>query len=267
MTVSEAAAWEEAEKIANQVSNKFVRLKNNGDKVVIAFVGAPHVERTIWVNDKKVAYTDEHKAKGLEPSHSFKSNAWNRADKVMQIVTLTAATFKDLVKCKGKYGLETKFYEIERRGAKGDTNTKYTILPDVDISPDEMKLIKAATLHDLTANDEDDDAATDMNSHGKTGGAASGTTGAPASLEEAIDLTTAGQLVERAKILPKHILDGFLAQVKGLSVDGSISIKKIASKNLPAANGALAAAEAKNVAELALKNGAPAPAVEADPFA
>jgi hypothetical protein len=66
----------------------------------------------------------------------------------MRVLQLNPKTFKQVLKNRDKYGLETWYFEIERNGAKGDTATVYTVLPEEKIPDDvRQKLTKALSAH------------------------------------------------------------------------------------------------------------------------
>ena len=260
-------SWEDAEKRAKEAGGIFVKLANDKDKVVGAFVGEPHTRET-WFNqatNKTEDFTEQHKADGKTATAKFKLNFFNRATRRMQILEVNSATLQLIASCKHKYGLESYFFEIERKGAKGDTKTTYAVLPDAPITPDDLKEIKAAKVHDLAAAKEEDDKSTDLNSHDKskangTNGAAAtnGASTAPATAPAAppadlIPTDVATALVGRLKVQPKEKVSEFLAKF------GIKQVKALKTSDRAAAEAMLDAFEGKTAA-------APA-ATEEDPFA
>lgn len=255
-------SWEDAEKRAKEAGGIFVKLANDKDKVVGALVGEPHTRET-WFNqatNKTEDFTEQHKADGKQPTAKFKLNFFNRATRRMQILEVNSATLQLIAACKHKYGLESYWFEIERKGAKGDTKTTYAVLPDAPLTPDDLKEIKAAKLHDLAAAKEDD-AATDLSSHdkakangeAKTNGA-SAPAAAPAPAVDVIPADVAATLVNRLKVQPKEKVSEFLAKF------AIKQVKALKASDRAAAEAMLDAFEGK---------AAPAPAAPAedDPFA
>lgn len=265
-------SWEDAEKRAKEAGGIFVKLANDKDKVVGAILGEPHTRET-WFNpatNKTEDFTEQHRAEGKQPTAKFKLNFFNRQSRRMQILEVNSATLQLIAACKHKYGLETYWFEIERKGAKGDTKTTYAVLPDAQLSPDDLKEIKAAKLHDLAAAKEDD-AATDLSSHDKAkagangtatnGTASAATNGAPvpapaaaAPAAEVIGADVAAAMVTRLKVQPREKLTEFLTKF------GIKQVKALKASDRAAAEAMLDAFEGKTPA-------APAAPAEEDPFA
>jgi hypothetical protein len=247
--------WDQAAKRAEESGGgNFLRLTADKEKAVVALVDGPvEVEESFWneTTGRGEPFTEEHRAKGKTPRVTFKLNVFVRGEKKNKILGTTAACFKDFTKVKSKYSITKCWFEIERHGAKGDTKTTYTILPDDDMTDEDRKMIAAAPLLDLKAGEDSEDATTDMNSHGKAQ-----TNGTAEKMAELIDSTTAGQIVGRLKILPKDKIDSFLKHFKIQQV------KTLRSSSLPEVLAMLASLEAPP-APAAATNGNP---VEVDPF-
>jgi Rad3-related DNA helicase len=245
-------AWETAATRAEQAGGgKFVRLKNDGDKIVGIFAGEPHVRET-WFNNatnKMEHFTEAHKAAGKTASPRFLCNIFDLSDLRMKIIECNSQTFKDVLKVKEKYGLDKFAFEIERKGAKGDTKTTYTVLPDValdKLTAEQSAAFKGAEKHDLTKENDEDDASTDMNSIDKKNGAAA------AAVDATISADDAGKLVARLKPLAKDKIDSFLAKF------GVQKVKELPARRLAEAQAFVESLEPKAPA---------APPVEVDPFA
>lgn len=247
-------AWAYAEQRAKEAAGgKYVKLTDDGHKVIGFFCGEPHVAETHFneVTNKTEAFTPAHLARGLKPKPKFTINLFVLDEMKMKILNMGPGTFGDMLKVKGKYGLDIA-YEIERRGKKGDTKTTYTVLPDIPkdkLTAEQKAAFAAAVLHNL-AEDTGDDDSTDMNSadKAKTNGAAGAGSAAPAivSAEESAALTT------RLKPMPRANIDAFLAK---------FDVKQV--KLLPKARLAEATAFVTSMEPQA----APAAAAEVDPFA
>ena len=260
------SAWDYAKKRAAESGGMFLSLKNDGDKTVGVFVGDPKVVDLYY--DKKTEkyepYTEEHKAKGLQPSPRFMMNFWVRSERVCRIWEFNGQTFGDVIAAKEKYTFDTFAFEICRHGKAKDTKTSYTVLPETKepLTAEEKTLIAAAVQHDLEKA-KAGDAASDMESHDKKSAAAGGKTNgtaagngapAPAPGADLVDLETKNALVLRLKQHPKDKVDAFL---------GHFKIKKLSElkkSEAAAASAMLDGFEGKN---------APAAAAAAtdDPFA
>lgn len=149
-----ATGWDYATKIAEQTSGTglYIKLDKDGSKVVGAFVGDPHVEEVIFnqATNRTEAFTADHAAEGKRPSIRFSFNFLvigsngNDVEPSMKIYQCNSRTFKTIAKVREKYGTDNWFFEIERKGEKGSTDTTYTVLPEKQI-PEEIKakLVKA----------------------------------------------------------------------------------------------------------------------------
>lgn len=204
--------WNEAKKRSDEGGGPgvFVRLENDGDKVVVVFVGEPECRELLW-DKKKEQYadlTDEDRKAGKKGSPKFKFNVFVPAEKAMKILDINNNTFKDVIAVREKYGLDKWSFEIKRNGKKGDTKTTYAILPEKELTASDRAEMQGHKLHDLKA--AKDDESTDMNSHDKTT-TTNGTAAAPAEAP-VVTLEQATALVGRLKPMSKDKIDSFLAK-------------------------------------------------------
>jgi len=196
-------AWQQAQEKADRQAEKggmFIRLKNNGDKIVGAFCGDPYAKEVVWIGQKSEEYSpDNPEHKGVRTSLRISLNFFVPAEGQMKVIEGSAQFFKGIVKVKDKYGLDNWLFEIERQGEAGDPKTKYSILPEEKVTPEIRAQISKATLHDLgaigTGSDEDAD-----NTQAKS------TSGGP------INEKDAQGIVERLKMLAKSDVSAFLAK-------------------------------------------------------
>ncbi len=249
------SGWDTAQERSKKAGEGiFIRLADDGDKFVGAFVGEPDVRELIW-SEKKGTYEDfdpkVHEGKQSTPK--FKLNVFVPAEGKMKVFEMNNQTFKDVLKVKDKYGLDKWLFEVSRCGKKGDTKTSYTVLPETKIDDTVAKQIAEAKLHDLKkTHDDAADASTDMNSHDKAKAAATnGTAAAPASTT--IPIEEAQAMVARLKVLPREKLQAFLAKF------GVQQVKAIKAGDLAAAKAMLDELEGKPATSAA--------AAEVDPFA
>lgn len=144
--------WDYAEKTAKEADEGgiFLRLKEDGDKAIVAFVGDPEVSKVVWNGSQYEDYDERKHDKS--PSVRFKINVFNVKHNCMQMWECSAQTFKGVVQVKSKYGLDKMTFEICRQGAKGDTNTTYSILPEDHITDELRERISNEKLHDLLAD-------------------------------------------------------------------------------------------------------------------
>lgn len=260
-------SWNTAKERSDQSGpTVFIRLAEDGDKFVGAFVGEPHIRELVW-NTKTNKYEDftaEHAKEGKTATPRYMLNVFIPGDEAkktppqMKIFEANNATFKDIIKVREKYGLEKFFFEVERNGKKGDTKTSYTILPETQIDAAQLALISSMKLNDLTksrSEDSGDTAETNMQSHdaAKNGAAAPAAGAAPAD-EPCVTQEESQAIIARLKVLPKEKLDSFMTKF------GVKQIKLLKAKDLPLALATLDGLEGKPPAAAA----APDPV---DPFA
>ena len=196
-------AWEKARELAEQHANAggiFIRLTNNGDKVVGAFCGEPHAREVHWTGERYEECQGDgcpHCAGGKRPSLRVMLNFFVPDEGEMKIIEGGTTWFKDVLKVKSKYGIDKWLFEVERHGESGDPRTVYSILPEEKIDAEMRARIEAAELHDLASIGSSD------GDEGDGGGKPSG---------GPIDPRVAGELVAMLKALPRSDVDAFLAE-------------------------------------------------------
>ena len=245
------SAWDQAQGLADKHGSGsgglFVRLANNGDKIVGSFVGEPFAREVHWTGER---YEEcggegcEYCAEGKRPSLRVSMNFYATADRALKVIEGGVMWFKDLLKVRDKYGLDKWTFEVERHGDAGDPKTTYTILPDEKLTKEQQKEIEDLRLHDLAkVASGDSSSSSSFDSYDKSGGGA------------LIDARLASELVSRLKALPRDAVDTFLEK---------FGVKRI--RDLKAAD---KAAAKEFVESLESKNGrGPAEASdEVDPFA
>lgn len=229
-----------ADKHSNSI---FVRLTNDGDKIVGVFCGDPHPREVVWTGEKYLDAENpeaaKHRQKGRQPSLRVALNLYVPADDAVKIYEMGTVVFKDVLKLREKYGLDKWAFEIERHGSKGDNKTSYTILPEHKLDDATLKKIAGLELHDLAkvtaGSDDDDDGDTDFESYGSV-----------------IPSDVVDKIVPRLKALPRVCLEQFLENF------GVTRVKEIKASDQAAALELLAALEA---------NQQQPPSAEVDPFA
>jgi len=243
-------AWNHAENLSEKHANQggvFVRLANNGDKVVGAFCGEPHAREVHWTGERYVECTGDgcaHCAGGKKPSLRVMLNFYVPAEGAMKIYETGTRVFRDLLKLRSKYGLSSWLFEIERHGEAGSTKTRYSVLPEAQIDAALRAQIDAAELNDLAnlASGDDEDAGGPAPSPGAGAGPAT------------IPTDRVAPLVARLKALPRSDVDAFLGRF------GISRVRDLATADEQAAYALLAELETRLAPP-------PAPAAEIDPFA
>ena len=151
-------AWQKAQNMAKKYASSggiFVRLANNGDKVVGVFCGEPHATEVHWTGEKyeecigvgcSLCSGDRFISKS---SLRVKLNFYVPAEGKMKIIEGGTTWFKNVAKVRDKYGLDKWTFEIERHGESGDSKTTYSILPEEKIDDELRAKIAAAKSYDL----------------------------------------------------------------------------------------------------------------------
>ena len=213
--------WDKAKEAADKPmgSGIFIRLANDGDKFVGAFVGEPHIREIIW-EQAKGSYRDmtpADTAANVTPTQRFILNVYVPAEKAMKVFEMNQKTFQGLLGAREKFSFSSWYFEVKRNGKAKDAKTTYQILPETQIDAEGAKAIAACKLHDLKqTKDEGGNADTDLGSHdkAKTNGAHTNGTTAPATpaapVEEYISPETALAIVTRLKALPKEKVASYL---------------------------------------------------------
>jgi hypothetical protein len=211
-------AWDIAKQMAERhTSSTFVRLANDGDKVVGVFVGEPLAREVVWTGEKyldvKSPEAEKYLKKGRSSSLRVAMNIYVLAENVVKVYEMGATVFKDVFKLRDKYGLDTWAFEIERHGGKGDNKTSYTILPEQRLDDAMRRKIAQLELHDLekvlsNTDDGDDEEEQGFDSYEDKQDEPNSKRDRP------IDSAVLEQVMPRLKVLPRERLDEFLKKFK-----------------------------------------------------
>jgi hypothetical protein len=218
-------AWEHAKQMAERhTSTTFLRLTNDGDKVVGVFVGEPLAREVVWTGEKyldaKSPEAEKYLKKGRSSSLRVAMNIYVLAENVVKVYEMGATVFKDVFKLRDKYGLDTWAFEIERHGGKGDNKTSYTILPEQRLDDAMRRKIAQLELHDLekvlsSTDDSDGDEEQGFDSYEDKQDTPKDKRDTPAGKRDRlIDSAVLEQVMPRLKVLPRERLDEFLKQFK-----------------------------------------------------
>jgi hypothetical protein len=172
----------------------------------------------------------------------------------MKVIEGGTQWFKDVLKVREKYGLDTWLFEIERHGEAGDTKTKYTILPETKVDADLRSRMAPVELHDLSSigvgdDDEDDD----PRAKGAPGKPAAAAPAKPSATDVAavISENAALELIGRLKSLPRP--------------EAEMLVKRFGISRVREMKASDEAAARRFLEDLERKHGVAAP-TEVDPF-
>ena len=155
-----STSWETAKEMADQHSSAntiFVRLVNDGDKIVGAFVGDPYCREVIWTGERYERFDpDDLVNTGNRVSLRVAFNLYIPAEDRVKIFDGGLIFFNDVIKIREKYGVAEWLFEIERHGQPKDVKTTYSVLPEEKIGGDLRSRIAAAEMYDLESLDTGD---------------------------------------------------------------------------------------------------------------
>lgn len=149
-----SSLWDTAKELAEreQIGGIFVKLENDGDKIVGVFLGDPHVTDLHWIDNQSVPCCPPnctHCSGNVRKSSRFSLNFYVPEKDELKIIQGGSMWFKDVLKVKEKYGLDKWTFEVERHGSKGDKKTTYSILPEKQIDERMQKIIDVLPLFNL----------------------------------------------------------------------------------------------------------------------
>ena len=132
------SGWDGAKELTQKnAGGIFIRLQNDGEKFVAAFRGDPFAREMHWVGEEYGECTGkgcEGCAKGSKLTTRVKINVFAVAEKAMKIFECSGKTFQDLLAVREKYGVDKWCFEVKRHGAAKSTKTKYSVLPERELS-------------------------------------------------------------------------------------------------------------------------------------
>lgn len=195
--------WDRAAEMAKrherQGNGLWLKLANDGDKAVLVFLGEPYPREVCFVDGGCLSASDP-KTKGMKPSLRVAFNVALLDSMEVKILELGKLFYEDVVRLKGKYGLENCAFEVERHGAARDPSTTYSILLEKQLTPEEKARLADLPLHNLaTLYDDDASSETKVGSYDKT----------PAG---AVDPKVAYAITAELKTLPREMVTRFLEE-------------------------------------------------------
>jgi DNA-directed RNA polymerase specialized sigma24 family protein len=144
--------WKQTEEMAKQHEQSggdWLKLQNDGDKAVVVFLGQPYPREVCFVDGKFIPMTDALKGQGCKASLRVALNVAVFGSKEVKVLEQGVRFFKDLVRVRDKYTLEKWAFEVTRHGAAKDTNTTYSILPDQQLTAEQIREYQSLKLLDL----------------------------------------------------------------------------------------------------------------------
>ena len=132
----------------------FIKLRNDGDSVVGAFVGEPVAYEIHWVRGRGFPCRGpgcRDCEAGNRPSLRIALNFFVPADGAMRVIEGGTMLFKSVLAAREKHGLDRSLFEVRRVGRAGDKYTTYTVLPQGSIDDALAATIAGARRHHLAS--------------------------------------------------------------------------------------------------------------------
>ena len=225
--------WDQAKEVAEKSrgGGSYIKLENDGDKIVCAFLGEPHAKEVHWTGDgTELCEGEDCKlCKKGPPQAKFSINLFVKTlftkdrkgydeEEIGEVRIFEQGIyfFNDLVSIEEKYGFTKYWFEIERQGKAKSTKTRYKInvLPEDKITKEEKEMLGEVELFDLENpssrnNDDDDNDDKEPESERKPRTSKSSKSSKRTS-DDLIDTDESQEIVTRLKMRPREELTGFL---------------------------------------------------------
>ena len=128
---------------------KYLRLKDDGDKAVVVFLGEPFAREVWFDGDKYVTISSKFNMKDVDFSLRVSLNVALYDTMQVAVWEMSSRTFRDVLKLRDKFGLDRWAFEIQRHGAAKDQKTTYSILPEHELDVEQRREFGGLRLYDL----------------------------------------------------------------------------------------------------------------------
>ena len=131
----------------------FLRLVDDGDHALVAFVGEPVWHEIVWSGEAYEEYSlEQHGPRATaKPSRRAAVAVYDFAESRCKVLDMAKSAQGAALAAVRKFSPEKWAFEISRKGAKGSTDTTYGVLPDHELTPAELAAISAAARPDIHA--------------------------------------------------------------------------------------------------------------------
>jgi hypothetical protein len=129
----------------------FLRLADDGDHALVAFVGEPTIHYTVWTGETYEEYdSNVHGPRATaKPSMRAAVAVYDLMERAMKVWDMPKSAQAAALAAVRKFDHLKWSFEITRSGAKGSTSTTYGVMPDHELTPDELSSVGAASLPDI----------------------------------------------------------------------------------------------------------------------
>ena len=119
------------------------------DHAVVVFLGEPYPREVCEVGGACVPFTMQHKKNGMVPVLRIAINVAIYETKAVKVFDCTSRTFKDILHVRDKYELHHWAFDVIRATSEDGKKTVYSILPEIQLSPEKFAEFSALKLYDL----------------------------------------------------------------------------------------------------------------------
>jgi len=220
-------SWDEVEEMARrheESGSLWLKLANDKDRAVVVFLGKPYGRTVCFVDGKYLLFDDNLKAQGAKPQLRLAFNVALYDSKEVKVLEQGPAFLKDLKRVRDKFNPKHWAFEIQRHGAARAVTTKYTILPEHQLTAEQQATFQALVRHDLPALYAGETGGDELDSYDRGAGAAKPKqpgAGAQAVTTAVVEERMAQLLVTHLKALPRAATERFcstfgIARIKEL---------------------------------------------------
>ncbi|WP_255217529.1 hypothetical protein [Myxococcus sp. AM010] len=141
---------QELAKQPKEAGDAWLKLEYDGDSAVVVFLGEPHPRDVAFIDNKFVPFTRRLKVEGHKPVLRFTHNVALFETREVKVLEYGIASFKEVLRMRHAFGLETWAVEVQRHGAAKDWwQTRYSLQPERRLSPEQQQAFQRLPLHDL----------------------------------------------------------------------------------------------------------------------
>ena len=147
--------WNYTAQLARQHSrsgdNKWLKLREDGETAIVAFLGTPHPREVCFMDGRYVPFTDELKAAGHKSSLRVALNVVNPQTGELRVFEMSGMFYGSLFELLQKRPADKWVFEVQRHGAPRSPKTTYSVIPERELTADEQAAFAKVGLIDLEA--------------------------------------------------------------------------------------------------------------------
>jgi hypothetical protein len=145
-----------ARKHSRSKDNQWLKLREDGDRAVVAFLGTPHPREVCFQDGRYVPFTDELKTAGHNSSLRVALNVVEPETGELRVFEMSGMFYSSLFELLQKRPADKWVFEVQRHGAPRSPKTTYTVIPERELTDEERTSFSQLRLVDLAALYGDD---------------------------------------------------------------------------------------------------------------